>query len=499
MNVHVMISIWPIMSDDCPNQKEMQQHGFMLGDGSTYNAFLPDARDLYWNQANNGLFVHGVDAWWCDTSEPFVNDWLGPVKPETYIRLITDVQNFKQYIDPGLINVYLLLHCQGAYEGQRRTLSTKRVLNLTRSGYAGQHRYGTVVWNGDISSTWEVLRLSIPEGVNYCVTGEPYWAIDIGAFYLSYKSDSWFWHGQYSDECRGITASDLVEPDLQDTGCRDLGFWELYVRWFQYGSFLPIFRAHGTDASREIWRFGEVGTPFYDNIAKYIRLRYQLIPYIYSLVGQVTLNSYTIMRAIALDYPNDTNTFNLTDQYLFGFALMVCPVTTPMYYERNSQLIPDAPKTRTVYLPTGNRWYDFWTENVYDGGQTITANAPLDTIPLFVRAGSIISMTEVMQYVNEIPDAPYEIRIYRGSDSNFTIYEDAGDTYDYEQGAFALINLSWIENSGQLTIHDCQGSFPELVKERKYNIIFISKQYRKIKSVDYIGKDIQISSNHKQN
>jgi alpha-D-xyloside xylohydrolase len=255
-----------------------------------------------------------------------------------------------------------------------------------------------------------------------------------------------------------------------------------------------MFRTHGTDASREIWRFGEAGTPFYDNIAKYIRLRYQLMPYIYSLVGQVTLNSFTIMRAIALDYPNDVNTFNLNDQYLFGSALMVCPVTNPMYYTRNSQPIPDAPKTRSVYLPSGNQWYDFWTESVHDGGQTMTADAPLDTMPLFVRAGSILPMTQVMQYVNEVPSAPYEIRVYRGGDTSFTIYEDAGDTYDYEQGAFALINLSWVESVGQLTIGDRQGTFPELVKERQYNVIFISKQGRETRSVDYTGQQIQVSA-----
>jgi alpha-D-xyloside xylohydrolase len=494
LNAHFMISIWPIMGGNCPNQKEMQDHGFMLGDNTTYNAFLPGARDLYWNQANTGLFTHGVDAWWCDNSEPFVSDWGGAVKPESHIRLITDVQTFKQYLDPGLINVYSLFHSQGVYEGQRRTTSAKRVLNLTRSGYAGQHRYATVVWNGDICATWETLSRCIPEGVNYCVTGEPYWTLDIGAFFLSYLGNTWFWHGQYSDGCRGLSPGNIIVPDPKDTGCKDLGFWELYARWFQYGSFLPMFRTHGTDASREIWRFGEAGTPFYDNIAKYIRLRYQLMPYIYSLVGQVTLNSFTIMRAVALDYPNDVNTFNLTDQYLFGSALMVCPVTNPMYYTRNSQPIPDAPKTRSVYLPAGNQWYDFWTESVHDGGQTMTADAPLDTMPLYVRAGSIVPMTQVMQYVNEVPSAPYEIRVYRGGDTSFTIYEDAGDTYDYEQGAFALINLSWVESAGQLTIHDRQGTFPELVKERQYNVIFISKQGRETKSVDYTGQQIQITA-----
>ena len=494
LNAHLMISIWPSMGGNCPDERDMRQRGFMLGDNTTYNAFLADARNLYWDQANNGLFVNGVDAWWCDNSEPFVGDWGGVVEPESHIRLITNVQNLKEYIDPGLINVYSLFHSQGVYEGQRRTTSKKRVLNLTRSGYAGQHRYSTVVWNGDISATWEVYRRCIPEGVNYCVTGEPYWTLDIGAFFISYQQNIWFWHGEYSDGCRGITPSFITDPDPQDTGCRDLGFWELYARWFQYGSFLPMFRTHGTDAAREIWRFGEVGTPFYDNIAKYIRLRYELIPYIYSLAGQVTLNSYTMMRAIALDYPNDIKTFNLIDQYLFGSALMICPVTSPMYYTRNSQPIPDAPKTRTVYLPQGNQWYDFWTEIIYDGGQTITANAPLDTIPIFVPAGSILPMTQVMQYVDQIPQSPYQIRIYRGADGSFTIYEDAGDTYDYEQGNFALINLSWMESIGQLTIDNRQGNFPEIVQERQYDLIFISKQGRQTKSVIYTGKQIQISA-----
>jgi alpha-D-xyloside xylohydrolase len=494
MNAHLMISVWPILTGNGPDQQQMVQRGFMLGDGMTYNAFLPGAQALFWDQANTGLFAHGVDAWWCDNSEPYTGDWSGPVRPEEYIRLIINTQNTKQFIDPALLNVYAVFHAQGVYEGQRRTTSAKRVLNLTRSGYAGQHRYATVLWNGDLSGTWDTLRRCIPEGVNFCVTGEPYWTVDIGSFFLTYDPGNWFWHGEYSDGCRGFDSDDRLEPDPQDTGCRDLGYWELYARWFQYGSFLPVFRSHGTNASREIWRFGEAGTPFYDNLAKYINLRYQLMPYIYSLVGQIRLFSYTLMRAIALDYPNDPKTFDITDQYLFGSALLVCPVTTPMYYQRNSQPIIDVPKSRSVYLPSGNQWYDFWTETVFDGEQTITANAPLDIMPIFVRAGSIIPMTQVMQYVNEVPNAPYEIRVYRGADSNFIIYEDSGDSYDYEQGNFSLVNLSWIENTGQLTIADRDGSFPELVKERQYNIIFISKQGRQTKSVVYTGQKIQVSA-----
>lgn len=209
-----------------------------------------------------------------------------------------------------------------------------------------------------------------------------------------------------------MTDANATQPDPKDTGCTDRGYWELYTRWLQYGAFLPMFRSHGTDASREIWRFGEEGTPFYDAIAKYIRLRYQLIPYIYSLAAQVTLSSYSLMRAVALDYPKDKATHGLLDQFLFGSALMVCPVTEPMYFGRNSELILDAEKSREVYLPKGNDWYDFWTEKAYAGGQRIRAAAPLETMPLFVKAGAIVPMSPVMQHVDEVAGAPYEIRVY---------------------------------------------------------------------------------------
>ena len=200
-------------------------------------------------------------------------------------------QQSKLYLDAGDINAYSLLHSQGIYEGQRRTAPGKRVVNLTRSSYAGQHRYGTITWNGDICGTWETLRRCIPEGVNFCAAGEPYWTVDIGGFFVNNDPDLWFWRGDYPEGCRGLTAADALEPDPNDTGCRDLGYWELYTRWLQYGVFLPMFRSHGTDAAREIWRFGEEGSPFYDTIARYIRLRYRLMPYIYSLAAQVTFGS----------------------------------------------------------------------------------------------------------------------------------------------------------------------------------------------------------------
>lgn len=492
MGARLIVSIWPIMTGGCNNQKELLQQDLMLGNQSTYNAFLPEARACYWEQAKRGLFAHGIDAWWCDCTEPFEADWTGAVKPEPHLRLAINTQQSKQYLDPGTINAYSLLHSAGIYEGQRSTTSTKRVVNLTRSSYAGQHRYGTITWNGDICGTWQALRQCIPEGINFCATGEPYWTVDIGGFFVNRDPKLWFWHGDYESGCRGLTDMNALEPDPGDTGCHDLGYWELYTRWIQYGVFLPMFRSHGTDAAREIWRFGERGTPFYDTIASYICLRYQLIPYIYSLAAKVTFSSYTLMRAVALDFPNDPATHNIIDQYFFGPALMVCPVTQPMYFGANSQPIAEEPKTRPVYLPAGHRWFDFWTTAIHEGGQTVTADAPLELIPLYVRVGAILPMTQVMQYVDEIPDAPYEIRVYCGADAEFTLYEDAGDSYDYEKGAYAFVPIQWNEKRGELTIFARQGNFPELVIERDFFIVFLSELFRKTQSVCYTGQELTV-------
>jgi alpha-D-xyloside xylohydrolase len=283
-----------------------------------------------------------------------------------------------------------------------------------------------------------------------------------------------------------------LEPDPKDTGCRDLGFHELYTRWLQYATFLPMFRSHGTDAAREIWRFGDEGNPFYDTIAKYIRLRYQLISYIYSLAAQVTQTGRAMLRAVALDFPDDVATHNLTDEFLFGPALLVCPVTTPMYYEKNSRPIAGSKKSREVYLPAGTKWFDFWTNQIFDGGQTISADAPLEKIPLFVRAGSILPMTGPMQFVDEIPNAPYEIRIYRGADGAFTLYEDSGDGYGYERDEFALVKFSWDEARRELTIGAREGNFPGLVQNREYRLIFISDVGVKTKAINYTGTELKI-------
>lgn len=492
MGARLMASVWPAMTGDGPDRKEMLDHGLMLGNQSTYDAFQAEARRCYWEQANRGLFSKGIDAWWCDCTEPFESDWHGVVKPEPHDRLALNTGEAKRYLDPGYINAFSLLHSQGMYEGQRGSGSAKRVVNVTRSAYAGQHRYGTTTWSGDISATWETLRRSIPEGLNFCAAGEPYWSVDIGAFFIQDDRTHWFWRGDYDAGCRGLTSGSADGPDPRDTGCTDLGYWELYTRWLQYGVFLPLFRSHGTDAPREPWRFGEPGTPFYDAIVGHIRLRYGLLPYIYSVAAQISLNSWTMMRHLALDFPADLLTHDLSDQYLFGPGLMICPVTGPMYYRRNSEPIAGASKSRPVYLPSGTLWYDFIAETCFHGGITIDAPAPLDRIPVFARAGAIVPMSAPMQYTEEIRGAPYEIRIYCGADGEFPLYEDEGDNYNYERGGYSIVMLRWNELEGELTIGARNGGFDGLVTSREFRIVFVSEGGRKFRSVSYSGEAVRV-------
>jgi len=288
---------------------------------------------------------------------------------------------------------------------------------------------------------------------------------------------------------------EALEPDPADTGCTDLGYWELYTRWLQYAAFLPMFRSHGTDAPREIWHFGDVGGIFYDTIAKYIRLRYRLIPYIYSVAAQIASGGAALLRAVALEFPQDTVTHDLTDQYLFGPSFLVCPVTSPMYYERNSVPVVGVEKYRSVYLPCGSDWYDLWTELRYPGGQWITVDAPLETLPLFIPAGSIIPLGPIMPHVEAAADAPYEIRIYRGADGEFQLYEDEGDSYNYEHGAHSLVRFNWNESRAELTISSRVGSFAGMPCQRPLRIVAISPNGNAERNVIYCGEEIVIPAN----
>ncbi|MBZ0295265.1 MAG: DUF5110 domain-containing protein [Anaerolineae bacterium] len=453
LNARLMISIWPNMNPGGENWHEMRAEACLLGNQGTYDAFQEKARALYWKQANEGLFSHGIDAWWCDCTEPFQADWMGAHKPEPEQRLLINTEEAKRYLDPEYINAYSLLHSQGIYEGQRQTTSDKRVANLTRSAYIGQQRYGTITWSGDVSATWDTLRRQIADGLNFCATGLPYWTTDIGAFFVKNDPNLWFWNGDF------------------DLGVEDMGYRELYVRWFQYAAFLPMFRSHGTDTPREIWRFGNPGDPMYEALVKFLRLRYRLLPYIYSLAGMVTHKDYTMLRALPFDFRADPATYNIADQYMFGPAFLVNPVTEPMYFTAGSQVIDDAPKSRSVYLPMGSHWYDCWTGQRCTGGQTIDAEAVLDTMPLYVRSGSIVPTGPNIQYADEQPHAPLELHIYPGQNGSFTLYEDEGDNYNYEQGQFATIQISWDDAARRLTLHERQGGYPGMPRSREFRIV----------------------------
>ncbi len=451
MGAHLMISVWPKFSNDGPNHREMRAAGCLLSDGGTYNPFNPLGRELYWRQAQEGLFAHGIDAWWCDCSEPFEPDWdAGPVKPEPEQRLRTNTDEFKKYLDPAEINAYSLLHSQGMYEGQRQATGDKRVVNLTRSASPGQHRFGTIPWSGDIPARWETLRAQIPAGLNFTVTGSPRWTLDVGGFFVKDQPERWFWRGDF------------------EQGRDDPGYRELVVRWMQYGAFLPMFRAHGTDTPREVWNFGEPGDPMYETLVKFCRLRSRLMPYIYSLAGLETHEDYTMMRSLVFDFRGDPKVYNVGDQFMLGPALMVCPVSEPMYYLADSEPITDTPRQREVYLPSGCDWYDFWTGERYSGGQKITAEAPIDRLPLYVKAGSILPFGPETQYADQQPGAPVTLWVYPGADSQFQLYNDAGDGYGYENGEFSWTPITWDDSARTLSIGPCEGAFDGMPAEQRF-------------------------------
>jgi alpha-D-xyloside xylohydrolase len=452
LGAKLVVSIWPNMDEKSPDYKEMREKDFIIEGTNIYKANVKEARLLYWKQANEGIFSEGVDGFWCDASEPFSPDWASEILPvpQERLKLVTDVQ--KEFLGYDNINSYSTYQSMGIYEGQRETTNKKRVFNLTRSAYLGQQRYSTIAWSGDICANWETLKNQIPAGLNFCMTGIPYWTLDIGAFFVK-KGKQWFWNGEY------------------DQGTDDFGYRELYTRWFQFGCFLPIFRSHGTDCSREVWQFGKKGDMFYDTLVKFINLRYKLMPYIYSIAAMVTKNSYTMLRALVFDFPYDVNTYNIKDQFMFGTSLMICPVTEPMYYDKNNQKIEDVPKTREVYLPKGTNWYDFWTNRKFKGGQKIVCNAEIEIIPIFVKEGSIVPIGNVIQHTGEHSDITFNV--YSGSNGEFSLYDDFGDNYNYENGEFLMVELGWIEKEKELKIINKFGDYKSKLnlEQLKVNII----------------------------
>ncbi len=451
--VAFMISIWPNRKEGCENHTEFARAGKLLCNNSNYDAFDEEARDIYWKQCERELFAAGTDAWWCDSSEPFTPDWNGEKKRPDDVRYQMAKESTNQYLDARNSNAHPLVHAQGIYEHQRAACRTKRVCNLTRSGYPGIQRYGTILWSGDIAATWEVYRNQIAEGLSMSMSGIPYWTLDAGAFFVGSTqcfrrwsnnpeaTASWFWSGLFED------------------GVADLGYRELYTRWLQLAAFLPVMRSHGTDTPREPWQFGEKGTVYYDTIVKYINLRYRLLPYTYSLAAQVLSGGYTMMRSLMFDFAGDEKVKDIKYEYMYGPAFLVAPVLEACAYGPDSTPLGKEP-VQEVYLPEGSRWYAYETKELYEGGQTIQTIAAIDTIPVFVRAGSIIPVADNCLSDKDGSAEPDTIEIYAGNHGMFVLYLDNGTDYSYEKGEYASIPFIWNQEQQALAIGASVGNYP---------------------------------------
>ena len=450
-----MVSIWPNMSPEGTNYKEFQQKNMLLPNSNVYDAFDEEARDIYFKQCQEEILAADTDAFWCDNAEPFSDaDWSGIHKKPEKDRYQVVVDESKKSIKWENINSFGLYHAKGIYDNWRKNIPNKRVVNLTRSGYVSGQKYGTILWSGDICAKWETIRKQMVEGMKMGLCGMPYWTLDIGGFFVvkdkyenrgcnnTGKEPLWFWDGDYND------------------GVDDMGYRELYTRWLQFGAFLPIFRSHGTDTPREPWNFGTEGDMFYDTIVSFIRLRYQLMPYIYSLGAKAHRDSYIIMRSLVFDFSNDENALSTVDEYMFGDAFLVAPVYQAMYYGVNSQELMNTQKERQVYLPNGIKWYDFWTNQVYDGGQYVQIYAPIDRMPLLVKAGSIIPFSDDLEYADEKDGIVAFLRIYEGADGSFVLYNDAGDGYEYEQGMYTAITIQYYNEKKEVIFSSVEGKYP---------------------------------------
>ena len=437
LGTKIMISIWPNLNGESENKKELKDKNMLLGDGCVYNAYDENARKTYWNQAYKGLFRHGIDAWWCDCTEPYEVGWGGATREPLDIRMAKTINEFKKYVDDSLVNAYSLFHSKGVYENQRAT-SQKRVFNMTRSGYPGQHRYATAVWTGDISATWDVLRKQVHIMQNYIATGEAYWNSDVGGFFNDTK-DRWFWKGEY------------------DKGCADEGYRELYTRWLQFAAFTPFMRSHGMSTAKEIWQFGSEGDKYYDAIKKTIELRYSLIPFFYSVNANVTFDGTMPVKPLAFAFPDDKKTQSVFDEYMYGDTFLVCPVTKP-----------EIEKVK-VYLPKGI-WYNYFTNEKFVGGKEIETDITINEIPVFVKAGAILPTVQVMNYIDEIPDAPYTVKVFTGADGEFMLYDDSGCDYEYEKGEYSRIRISYDDTTSK--IHTTQSGKDEFAHKLNFELVY---------------------------
>lgn len=451
LNAHIIISVWPSFGPKTKLYKEFKEKGMLLnfttwpptsGD-RPYDPYNPIARDIYWSSMNKNIFSLGMDGWWLDSSEP---DHMN-IKEQDFDNK-TYLGSFRK-----VCNAFPLMTVGGVFDHQRATTSDKRVFILTRSAFAGQQRYGATSWSGDVQSRWDVLRKQISGGLNFSLTGIPYWNTDIGGFF------SW---AKYPK------------------GVKDPAFQELYVRWLQFSTFSTMMRSHGTDTPREIYQFGKKGDWAYDAIEKFINLRYRLLPYIYSASWDVTVNASTMMRALVMDFAKDKKVQNINNEYLFGKSILVCPVTDSLYTSRaTGETVVDFSKTKTqkVYLPQGSDWFDFWTGEKLKGEQEIEKEAPIDILPLYIKAGSIIPMGPFQQYSGEKGLENLELRIYPGADGVFTLYEDENDNYNYEKGMYSTIEFKWNDKIKILTVNNSKGSYPGMLTNRTFNILLVKADH----------------------
>jgi alpha-D-xyloside xylohydrolase len=448
-NVHTMISVWGLLDPRSNTYSALNKENLLISDAHVYDASSPQARDIYWNQLPKKLLAQGWDAFWLDSAEP-----------EEYWPHLGDAILQSRRIELGngaeYTNVFPLLHTLGVQDHWKAATESKRVFLLTRSAFLGQQRVGATVWSGDVYSTYWGLSHQVPAGLNFALSGYPYWTTDIGGYWPPY-------------------AGSLEESNYQ----------ELYTRWFEFGAFCPVFRTHGHRPHNEMWTYDHV-EPILIN---YDKLRYRLMPYIYSLAWKVTSQDYTIQRPLVMDWRTDSATWNIGDQFMFGPAILVNPV------------LKASANHRSVYLPAAAKWYDFWTGMTQRGSQEIEADAPLDRMPLFVRAGSIIPMGPEIQYAMEDPSGPIEIRVYQGADGEFALYEDSGDTYDYQRGQHSVISIRWDDQSGVLTIGARDGSFFGMIEKRIFRVVLVDGNHgigegitaNPDKEVMYDGKEIKVN------
>ncbi|MDO5423666.1 MAG: glycoside hydrolase family 31 protein [Eubacteriales bacterium] len=481
-DIAFMISIWPNMNKGCENNQEMMEAGTLLANLSTYDAFNEKGRDLYWKQCERELVAGGCDAWWCDSTEPFTPDWNGLEKRAEEDRYELAKENLTRYFDARIANNYALAHAKGIYENQTAASREKRVVNLTRSGSLSIQQYGVVLWSGDIMATWEVFRQQVAEGQSMCMAGIPYWTLDIGAFFTGHTQgyrrmsgnpnaeSPWFWRG------------------LFERGTADQGYRELYTRWLQFGTYLPVMRSHGTDTPREPWNFGEKGTVYYDTIVNYIQKRYQMLPYTYSLARKVETEDYTILRSLMFDFAADANVKELSGEFLYGPSYLVCPVTEAMEYGPEDTYL-GKPQTWTVYLPKGADWYQENTKMYFQGGQYVTVDAPISWQPVFVRAGAILPLS----MAGEKSGTADTLEVYEGADGAFACYFDNGKDYAYQDGEYAAVPVRYDDGKKELVIGAAEGKY-------SYPTHYLVKFFRKDGSektveVDYEGREVTLSLN----